>query len=107
MGRPALPVAAATQRVSTAAPDAGVLEPNPFQAWADTFSSLQRHGPALRGFLQFDGSHAFSRGLPDLLWLDKQYLLDLDATVDTDALFGLPVERCRSISSVIPAQAWS
>lgn len=42
------------------------------------------------GFLQLDGSHVLSGGLPDPPWLNKQYLLDLNITVDTHSLLGWP-----------------
>ncbi|HEX7324123.1 MAG TPA: carbohydrate porin [Rhodanobacteraceae bacterium] len=62
----------------------------PTPPWRTGVAALGRHGVALGGFLQVDGSHVIAGGIPDALWLDKQYLLDLNVTVDTRALFGWP-----------------
>lgn len=53
-------------------------------------TGLRERGVTLSGFLQLDGSHVFAGGVPHPSWLDKQYLLDLNATIATQPLFGWP-----------------
>ncbi len=53
-------------------------------------SVLADHGVTLGGFVQADGSHVFSGGLPDSLGFDEQMLLDIYATANTQRLIGWP-----------------
>ena len=53
-------------------------------------SVLADHGVTLGGFVQADGSHVFSGGLPDSLGFDAQGLVDIYATANTQRLIGWP-----------------
>lgn len=48
------------------------------------------HGIRAGGFVQLDGSHVLSGGLPHPLGFDAQRLLELSVTVDTRKLLGWP-----------------
>ncbi len=63
-------------------------EVTPFSQWLAAQAFLAGRGVEFGGFLQADGSHVLSGGLPAALGLDAQYLLDLDVTVDTRKLLG-------------------
>lgn len=84
----ALPLAAMASQA--AAPASNGNEATGFQRLVDTGAYLKSRGVVFGGFLQLDASHLLSGGLPDPVWLDKQYLLDLNVTVDTGRLLGLP-----------------
>lgn len=53
-------------------------------------SFLDKNGVAIGGYLQLDGSHVISGGVPNPLGFDGQYLLDVSTTVDTKKLIGWP-----------------
>lgn len=82
----ALPAAAATLQVDAAVP-AVASQSRP---WSNALDTLKAHGLSFGGFLQLDASHVLAGGMPNALWLDKQYLLDLNLTLDTRAAFGWP-----------------
>lgn len=55
----------------------------------DVRSRLEDRGVSLGGFVQIDGSHVLSGGLPHPLGFDLQRLLDLSMRINTEPLFGL------------------
>lgn len=69
-------------------PTDGFLCSSPLKRLFGTHSFLRNHGVAFDGWLQLDGSHVVSGGLPKALAFDRQYLLDISATVDTRQLIG-------------------
>ncbi len=53
-----------------------------------TARELRHHGIAFGGFVQLDGSHVLSGGLPHALGFDVQRLIDVSLTLDTRRLLG-------------------
>ncbi len=59
-----------------------------FAALSEERARLAADGISFSGFLQGDGSHVFSGGLPHALGFDAQSLIDVSLTLNTGKLFG-------------------
>jgi porin len=71
-----------------AAPRASAEGSGLFEQLSAARARLADHGITFGGFLQGDGSHVFSGGLPHALGFDAQSLIDLSVTIDTGKLLG-------------------
>ncbi|MCL5005316.1 MAG: carbohydrate porin [Acidobacteria bacterium] len=78
----------ATPTASQQNPTDGFLHFTPLKHVISARSVLDKHGVTIGGWLQFDGSHVVSGGLPRSIAFDGQYLLDISATVDMKQLIG-------------------
>ncbi|MGH8290998.1 MAG: carbohydrate porin [Steroidobacteraceae bacterium] len=87
---PALPAPALAGAPAGSGTENSWRDSAPFNQISSATAFLADRGVTFGGFLQLDGSHVLSGGLPDSLAFDAQRLLDINATLDTQKLLGWP-----------------